>query len=750
MKRFPLVFLSLVILVTCTWLANSNPRVGKAAPDRTLPWWFGDEDYYYSEYECTDGMVLWVSNPVGPNMKVKATTNLGSSVLIDQTFNMVENHPDGAYKYYGEFVLEWPQELPPGSRVDLELEAYAKKSDGYGYSPITVWIGDCRVPANPQPGEIMTTYSDQPGYYNSTYVDNCAISEIEVEPVDADYNAVELIIGDLNFNMALTAAPSGYVSATLESPSGTRVQLIDQNHVPTFRLGSVCNADYDDLYASDFMLDDDSVYSLENGVRPFNRTAFAPYPGRLSAFNGEKANGTWKLETCRYDPPASVERPVVVRNGSFELTTNAWTGSSQNGLPIVYHESEPGLETLAQDGEWLARLGGEYGEASLEQILRPLPALARFDPYLRYWYQIKKGTNYYCSNDVAMIDLNGILVRRYSLCPYYPTTTWEMEEIDLTDTDYGGWQYVEESILSVSVSTDYGLDVEYPGSFYIDNVEWVFKDPGVFVECALLDFSIDTTSPVITQVAVEGVTQDQAIIRWQTDEPAGSRVVYGTVAASYPLEVQTSALVTDHAIPLTGLTPDTTYYYKVYSIDATGNAAQSPEGSFTTEADDIQYTLTVTANGSGSVEINPNKPNYQSGETVTLTAIPSSGYTFNGWSGDASGMETPIQITMNGDKSVTASFVPEEPDTYFLQTEIFGSGSIDRNPDKPAYQSGEVVTLTAVPANGYLFGGWNGDASGLGNPILITMDSNKSVGATFTPIESSNDFIYFMPSVLSN
>ena len=197
-----------------------------------------------------------------------------------------------------------------------------------------------------------------------------------------------------------------------------------------------------------------------------------------------------------------------------------------------------------------------------------------------------------------------------------------MEEIDLTDTDYGGWQYVEESILSVSVSTDYGLDVEYPGSFYIDNVEWVFKDPGVFVECGLLDFSIDTTSPVITQVAVEGVTQDQAIIRWQTDEPAGSRVVYGTVAASYPLEVQTSALVTDHAIPLTGLTPDTTYYYKVYSIDATGNAAQSPEGSFTTEADDIQYTLTVTANDQLRPSVMARRPDPEAPGQPRRDAVP--------------------------------------------------------------------------------------------------------------------------------
>ena len=67
---------------------------------------------------------------------------------------------------------------------------------------------------------------------------------------------------------------------------------------------------------------------------------------------------------------------------------------------------------------------------------------------------------------------------------------------------------------------------------------------------------------------------------------------------------------------------------------------------------------------------------------------------------------------------------------------------------RQAYQSGEVVTLTAMPADGYQFDGWNGDASGMTNPIQITMDSNKSVGATFLPIGPSGDFLYFVPLVL--
>ena len=46
------------------------------------------------------------------------------------------------------------------------------------------------------------------------------------------------------------------------------------------------------------------------------------------------------------------------------------------------------------------------------------------------------------------------------------------------------------------------------------------------------------------------------------------------------------------------------------------------------------------------------------------------------------------------------------------------------------YGHGASVTLTALADTGYLFGGWTGDCSGTGN-CTLTMDANKSVGATF-------------------
>jgi len=72
-------------------------------------------------------------------------------------------------------------------------------------------------------------------------------------------------------------------------------------------------------------------------------------------------------------------------------------------------------------------------------------------------------------------------------------------------------------------------------------------------------------------------------------------------------------------------------------------------------------------------------------------------------------------------------------------------GTVDRAPAQPAggrYDEGQKVTLTAVPATGWKFDGWGGDASGTGLSTEITMDKNKSVTAKFTPTaDGTNNLI---------
>jgi uncharacterized repeat protein (TIGR02543 family) len=94
------------------------------------------------------------------------------------------------------------------------------------------------------------------------------------------------------------------------------------------------------------------------------------------------------------------------------------------------------------------------------------------------------------------------------------------------------------------------------------------------------------------------------------------------------------------------------------SVTVTMNADKSVVASFVEVEDPVvEYELSVTVEGSGSVS--PVGGLYAAGTVVTLTATPRSGYVFDGWSGDASGSTTSIQVTMNANKAVTATFTAE-------------------------------------------------------------------------------------------
>ncbi|MDN7023863.1 PKD domain-containing protein [Methanoculleus sp. FWC-SCC1] len=100
----------------------------------------------------------------------------------------------------------------------------------------------------------------------------------------------------------------------------------------------------------------------------------------------------------------------------------------------------------------------------------------------------------------------------------------------------------------------------------------------------------DTTPPLISDVDVAEVTGSSAVITWQTDEAADSAVHYGVSASDLSRSVSDSAPVTSHTLQVPELLKETTYYFRVTSTDASGNAATDPEGGvpylFSTPAND--------------------------------------------------------------------------------------------------------------------------------------------------------------------
>ncbi len=83
-----------------------------------------------------------------------------------------------------------------------------------------------------------------------------------------------------------------------------------------------------------------------------------------------------------------------------------------------------------------------------------------------------------------------------------------------------------------------------------------------------------------TPSATAGVKS--AIITWMTDRAASSFVRYGTKSQVYSTQVGSSDYVTSHTVSLSGLNPNTTYFYRVVWIDEDGNQGISQEYSFTT------------------------------------------------------------------------------------------------------------------------------------------------------------------------
>lgn len=161
------------------------------------------------------------------------------------------------------------------------------------------------------------------------------------------------------------------------------------------------------------------------------------------------------------------------------------------------------------------------------------------------------------------------------------------------------------------------------------------------------------------------------------------------------------------------------------------------------------YGLSVSLNGSGSVASAPAGINcgsdcaetYAGGTSVTLTASAASGYVFSGWSG--SDISCPgtgaCTVNMNKARAVVASFSPVATTNYTLQVSRSGSGTVTSAPAgincgsdcSESYASGTSVTLTAIPAAGYTFSGWNGGGcSGTGG-CTVSMTMARSVTATF-------------------
>jgi uncharacterized repeat protein (TIGR02543 family) len=171
-----------------------------------------------------------------------------------------------------------------------------------------------------------------------------------------------------------------------------------------------------------------------------------------------------------------------------------------------------------------------------------------------------------------------------------------------------------------------------------------FSAPGSYVLQLLADDSDLTTTDTVTVSLTQHFTLSVSSV-------GPGDVTLDPPGASYPAGTLVSVSATPDAGAVFdgfGGDLDGTAIPQLLTVD--GDKAVS--ASFSPES----YTLSVTSVGPGTVTLDPPGGVYEPGTGVTLTAVPTRGYFFNGWSGDLSGTANPMPLVVDADYTVEAQF----------------------------------------------------------------------------------------------
>jgi CSLREA domain-containing protein len=183
----------------------------------------------------------------------------------------------------------------------------------------------------------------------------------------------------------------------------------------------------------------------------------------------------------------------------------------------------------------------------------------------------------------------------------------------------------------------------------------------------------------------------------------------------------------------------------------TMDAAKAVTADFAANPGTNPLTVNLTGTGTGTVTSSPsgiNCPGICSAPfapgAVTLTAAPTGGSTFAGWSGEGCSGTGTCVVTMDQARTVTASFTAPVPQhTLTVSKTGSGFGTVTSSPAgincpgdcTESFDENTPVTLTATPSGASTFVDWGGDCPSDTSPPFtcqLTMSANKIAGVSFS------------------
>jgi len=185
--------------------------------------------------------------------------------------------------------------------------------------------------------------------------------------------------------------------------------------------------------------------------------------------------------------------------------------------------------------------------------------------------------SYACSGDAVGItledyDLHGAGTKAVVVSSTYPTS----QSVSLSESPSGSGRF--SGTIPTATAPGPGVLAVRNG----DTITAAYTDPddghgGVNVVKTATAVA-DCVAPTISNVAFANLGTDTVTVTWTTDEPADSRVTYGTASPPATTQDDLTRFGTSHSLTLTGLSSCTPYFVSVTSSDPAGNATTDTRG----------------------------------------------------------------------------------------------------------------------------------------------------------------------------
>lgn len=326
-----------------------------------------------------------------------------------------------------------------------------------------------------------------------------------------------------------------------------------------------------------------------------------------------------------------------------EITADNWNGGV-HGVPIRHDYPFPAPAISQQSAEQAYNLVLTYAGASF----------SRDSIDLRILENVSNGTGKIIARPG---DVGGFPVLKSTDPP--------------DDTDHDGMpdDYEIENQLNINNPDDRNDDKDNDGFTNLENylnslipVDWE-------------DLGSDTTLPAVpSNLKATTFSGNQIDLSW-TDNATNERGfrIQCSNDGWKTYKEETKALANITSCSIEGLSGSSRYEFKVATYNKAGTSEYSEIASDSTIAHN-HFFLWTSVDGPGRILLNPDSSNYKQGSIIQITAIPDSGYVFDTWLNDLSGVKNPETVTINTSIKITAKFAIRAYDIPLMYD--FGPGPV--------------------------------------------------------------------------